>query len=244
MKYLKIIFVLFIFISCDVSSISEKDANNPSKLKVNISIQDSPNDNLLNQIKVKLTDGKKQIINNRIKILVNGEPLELFVKQELYYTKKSYYRTTNLLRSNSYYFEIILPDSTLYPLAFLKPLKKNDSAKFYIPEKIPINENLRLEWKNINLETVLEVWKLVHEKKNINSHYGGRYAESTIIDTINSKNGNYEISKSFYEDSLSVADYLMIRLDHQEEGLINPNFIKNSGITYNYTIEETIKIEN
>jgi len=238
-----LILSLFILFSCDVSSISESDINKISKFKVNIYIYDGDKDHLLNKLRVKLSDGKKQIINEKIKILLNGKPLELYVKQELYYTKTSFYRATNLLRNDSYYFEIILPDSTKYPLAFVKPLKKSDSAKFYIPKKNSYNENVTLEWKNIKTPTKLEVWKLVHNKKNINQHSGGRYAASTIIDNINSKSGKYTIPKSFFEDSLTVANYLNVRLNRKENGLISPNLLGNSSITYNYTIEETIHLK-
>lgn len=243
MKYYKLIIILFIFCGCDVSSISDLDSNNLSKLKVRISIQDGSKDHLLNELRVKLSDGKKQIINDKIKILLNGKPLDLYVKKELYYTKTSFYRGINLQRNDSYYFEIILPDSTKHPLAYIKPLKKSDSVKFYIPKKNSHHENVTLEWKNINTPTTLEVWKLVHNKKNSNEHSGGRYAASTIIDTINSRNGKYTISKSFFEDSLTVANYLQVRLNKQESGLLNPKLLKNSHIIYNYTIEKTIDVK-
>lgn len=242
MKFYKLIFIFFIFNACDVSSISDADTNNLSKLRAKIFIQDGTKDKLLNRVKVELTDGKKQIINEKIKILLNGKPLELFVKEELYYTKTSFYRDTNLLRHDSYYFQIILPDSTIHPLGYLNPTKKSDSAQFYIPKKKYRNENFTLEWKNINTPTKLEAWKLVRLKKDSMKSSGGRYAESTIIDTINLKNGKYIIPKSFFEDSLTTAHHLEIRLNHQEDGLINPKFKKNSSITYNYTIEETIDI--
>ena len=229
--------------SCDVSTISETDTNNISKLKVNIYIQDGPEGDFSNQIKVELTDGKKQIINEKIKILLNEKPLELFVKDELYYTKKSFYRTPKFQASDSYYFKIILPDSTIYPLAFFKPLKKRDSTRFLIPKQNSRNEDFTLEWKNVNSKTTLEIWKLVHHKKNIREHSGGRYAKSTITNTINSKNGKYTVPRSYFEDSLSVADYLKVRINNQENGLINPKLLYTSTIIYNYTIEETINLK-
>jgi len=243
MKYYKIILILFAFTSCDVSTISKNDTKNISKLKANIYIQDDGKDELLNEIKVNLTDGKKQIINNKITILLNGKPLELFVKQELYYTTTSFYKDTNLVRRNSYYFEIILPDSTKYPLAFLKPLKKKDSAKFYIPKEASRNENVTLMWKNINTPAKLEVWKLVHPKKKNNEHSGSRHAETKILESINSKSGKYIIPKSFLTDSLTVTDYLKVRLNKQENGLINPKLLIGSSITYDYTIEDRIDIK-
>ena len=88
MKYRTLILLLFIFSGCDVSTISDVDAKNITKLKVNILIQDGNKLNSLNSIKVFLTDGKKQIINEDIKIILNDSPLNLFVQNELYYTKK------------------------------------------------------------------------------------------------------------------------------------------------------------
>ncbi len=241
MKYYKIILILFAFTSCDVSTISKNDTKNISKLKVNIYIQNDGKDELLNKIKVNLTDGKKQIINKKITILLNGKPLELFVKQELYYTTTSFYRDTNLVRRNSYYFEIILPDSTKYPIAFLKPLKRSDSAQFYIP-KTSKNENITLTWKNINTPTTLEVWKIVQpkNKKEIKEHSVGNHSATKIKETINTKNGKYIIPQSFLEDSLTTVNYLKVRFNKQESGLINPKLLIGSSITYDYTIEDRI----
>lgn len=243
MKYYKLLFIYLILSSCDVSLLSDADSKNINKLKVNITIQDGTTSNTLDQVKVHLTDGKKQIINEGIKILMNGKPLELFVQQDLYYTKTSFYRDTSLIRSNSYYFEIMLSDSTVHPIAYLKPLKKSENAEIIVRQKAPRNEDLSLQWKNINMPSKLEVWKLMHLKKDPNMHSGGRYAETTMIDTLSSKSGKKIIPKSFFEDSLEVADYIKIRLDNQQEGLVNPQLLKNSTIIYNYIIEETVAIE-
>ena len=244
MKYYKLLLILLGFTSCDAATISEKDTKNLSKLKVNIYIKDGNKDELLNSIKVKLTDGKKQIINDKIKILLNGKPLKLFVRTGNYYDKHSSYSTDDLLRKESYYFEIILSDSTKYPLAFLKPLKRNDSAKFYIP-KTSENENITLTWKNINTPTTLEVWKIVQpkNKKEIKKNAVGNHSATKIKETINTKNGKYIIPKSFLEDSLTTVNYVKVRLNKQEIGLINPKLMTNSSITYDYTIEEVIDIK-
>jgi len=242
MKFYTTIFFFLLFFSCDVSFVSIKNAKDISKIKVSIYIEDGVKDKSLDHIMVKLSDGKKQIINKGIRILLNSEPLELFIKEELYYTKLSYYKSNNLLRKDSYYFEIILPDNTKYPLAFIKPITEIEKTKFLIPEKIFRNENFSIEWENEKSTSQIEIWKLVHLKTNVNEHSGGRYAKSTIIDTLRTKQGNYIVPSSYYEDSLSIADYLKVRLDHQEKGLINPKLLKNSEITYNYTFEKTINI--
>jgi len=167
MKYYSILFILFVFNSCDnVSILSNSDASNLAKIKVNITIKDGTKKNSLDYVKVKLSDGKKQIINKNIKILLNSKPLELFVRQGNYYEKHAYYGTDDLLRNESYYFEIILPDSSKYPLAFIKPLKRRDNA-----------------------------------------------------------------------------DYLKVSLNSKENGLVNPELMLNSKISYTYVVEETIDLE-
>jgi hypothetical protein len=239
MRYFKIILVFFMLASCDVSTISEADAKNLAKLKVHISIHD---ENSLDELKVQLSDGKKKIINDKIAILLNGKPLELFVKQDLYYTKTSFYRDTSLIRRESYYFEIILPDSTKHPIAYIKPFKKSERSKFYIPKEKSSNENISLTWENAHATTALQIWKSVH-KKDVTKNSAGRLAETSIRDTLHSKSGKYVIPKSFYEDPLTVTDYLIIRLNQMDKGLINPELIENSSITYDYTIEEIIHID-
>ena len=114
MKYYGVLFVLFLFSSCDVSTLSNADASDLAKLKVNILIQDGNKSDALDYIKVKLTDGKKQIINENISILINDLPLDLYVKDDLYYTKTSFYKTDSLARKEAYYFEIILPISCYF----------------------------------------------------------------------------------------------------------------------------------
>ncbi len=212
---------------------------------MNIYIKDENKEELLSEIKVNLTDGKKQIINDKIKVLLNGKPLKLFVRTGNYYDKHSSYSTDDLLRNESYYFEIILPDSTKYPLAFLKPLKRSDSAQFYFPKVFYENENIRLAWKNINIPTTLEVLKLVRpkNKKEIKKDTIGNYSATKIKEIINTKNGKYTIPKSFLKDSLTTVNYIKVRLNKQEIGLINPKLMINSSITYDYTIEERIDVK-
>ncbi|NQY29457.1 MAG: hypothetical protein HRT69_08295 [Flavobacteriaceae bacterium] len=243
MKYYSILFILFVFSSCNVSTLSNSDATNLAKMKVNITIQDGTKKNSLDYIEVKLSDGKKQIINKNIKIILNNKPLELFVRQGNYYDKYPWYGTDDLLRNESYYFEIVLPDSTKYPLAFIKPLKRRDNAKFNIPKKNSKNKDLKLEWENINSLTNVEIWKIVHLKAKPNMHSGGRYAETTIHHTINTESGKYTVPKLFFEDSLTITDYLIIRLSSKESGLINPELILNSKISYTYLVEKTIDLE-
>lgn len=236
---LSLLFILILVISCDVSTISDKELKNISNIKANIYIQDYNEGDCLNKIIVYVTDGKKQIISNLIKIKVNEIPLELIVRQELYYTKKSYYTVHNFIRSECYYFEITLPDSTIYPLAFIKPSNINDSLEFNIPQVISREKDFTLNWENINLPAELKIWKGV-QKKDTKEHSGGEYAETTISKSINSKTGEFIIPKSYFEDSVSIANYLKVTCNHREFGLINPRLLINSDIVYDFKLKGTI----
>ena len=240
MKYYNLIFLLLIFSGCDVSTISDADAKNISKLKAEILIEDGDKKNALNYIKVYLTDGKKQIINADIKVLLNNKPLKLLVRQGNYYDKYSFYSTDSLSRNESYYFEIILPDSTKYPLAFVKPHKEYRNAKFNLPESLSLNEDFVLQWENLNTPYELDIVKgtevKVKRAENIteSAHAGRR------IDTLKAKAGKLIIPKSYFEDSLTFTKYLEIKLNGKESGLTNPLLLESSEIIFNHNIEKTI----
>ena len=230
-----------IFQSCNTTTLSEKEANNILNYKVKVIIEDGNKDNSLNKINVFLSNGKKNIINENIQIQLNGKPLKLFVRTGNYYDKYPVYRTDDLERNEAYYFEIILPDSTKYPVAYIKPTKI--TSEFNFPKNLHLDKDFVINWKNNNLSADVEIWKGVHKKDNPNEYGGGRYAESTLHHKINTENGNYRIPKLFYEDSLTIAHYLETRISSMESGLINPKFITNSEIMYNYLIEKTIWVE-
>lgn len=242
MRYYNIIFLLLLFQGCNTTTLSEIEANNISNIQVKILIEDGIKKTSLNKINVYISNGEKRIINENIKVLLNGQPLKLFIRTGNYYDKYPVYLTDDLVRRESYYFEIILPDSAKYPIAYIKPSKI--TSKFNFPKNISLDEDFVLNWKTNNTLANVELWKLVHQKDKTNMHSGGRYAKSTIHHTINTKKGNYKVPKLFYEDSLTIADYLKIRISSEEGGLINPKLITNSKISYTYAIEQTISLEN
>jgi len=242
MRYYKILFIVLIFQSCNTITLPEREANNISNIQVEILIEDGFKEKALNKINAYLSNGEKRIINKNIKIQLNGKPLELFVRTGNYYDKYPVYRTDDLVRRESYYFEIILPDSTKYPIAYIKPGKR--TSEFNFAKNISLDNDFVLEWENNNVSANLELWKVVHQKDKPNIISGGRYAESTIHHTINTENGSYKVPKLFYEDSLTIAHYLKFRLSSMESGLVNPELISNSKISYTYVIEETIDFED
>ncbi len=94
-----------------------------------------------------------------------------------------------------------------------------------------------------NISVDVEIWKGAHRKDDPNQHSGGRYAESTIYHKIDTEIGSYKVSKLFYEDSLTITDYLEVRISGTVGGLINPKLRNNSKISYNYVIEKIIRVE-
>lgn len=243
LRYFGLIFISFLFIACDVSMISDTDAKNIAKLRVNILIEDGPKDNSLNSVKVFLSDGKKQIINKDINVVLNGLLLDLYTKDELYHTTTSFYRTDSLSRRDSYYFEIVLPDGIKYPLAFIKPLEKDSTAMFSIPEEIFQNEDFSLKWNNLSVPHKLDFIKRIKAKDNTAENIKGYAYDDRRLDTLNTKEGEYIIPKSYFEDSLTVTTFLEIALTRKENGLTNPKLLPNSDIIYNYGIEKIIHFE-
>lgn len=240
MKYAVVIFVLFVVSNCDVSTLSNADATDLAKIKVNILIQDGSKEKELDFVKVKLTDGKKQIINENISILLNDLPMDLYVKNDLYYTKKSFYKTDSLLRKEAYYFEIILPDSTRHALAHIKPTSSEDEAKFTMPKEVFPNEDFVLKWKQLKTPHELKIIKGVEVKEKSAENITEYGYEGRRIDTLNKRNGTYVIPKAYFMDSLTITRYLNVELSRKENGLIHSNLIKNSAINYHHLTEQTI----
>lgn len=244
MKYYKLLIITLILFSCDVSKISETKKVSLAKVKVIIEIQDRFKNKMLTSIKVKLSDGKKQIISKKIKVLLNDIPLDLYVKKDLYYTKTSYYRTDSLTRKDSYYFEIILPDSTRHPLAFIKPKSINVNTKFNIPKKTSVLDDVILKWENLYTPHLVEVTKGIQLKKKNSENVTYHEFRKRNVDTLSKIASTYIIPKSFLIDSLSTTNYLDIKISRKENGLLNPYLKKNSVITYNHSINKTIAVEN
>ncbi|MFD2910206.1 hypothetical protein ACFSX9_15860 [Flavobacterium ardleyense] len=232
---------LFLLISCDQSMLSDKELNDLSNMQVNIHLDEDLDNEEEKDIYVYLTDGKKQIINDKIIIKVNDLPLELSVRQELYYTKKSCYILPDFPTSESYYFEIILPDSTVYPLAYLKPKLKNKTFEFQVPKIASRHNDVVLQWKNLSIPSEMTVSKNV-ESKTSAEESGGMDSDQTIVENIKTKTGTFLIPRKFLEDEVNKTNYAEIALNHRESGLINPKLKVNSTIFYDSKIERTIEI--
>lgn len=242
MKYYKLILIALVLSSCDVSTLSKSEEITLEKIKVNIHI--SQDTKKVNYLKVKLTDGKKQIINKNIKVLLNNMPLELYVKNNLYYTKTSYYTASNFAKNNFYYFELILPNETKHSLAFIKPKTENETVIFNIPDSLAVNKDFVIRWKQLNTPHQIEIIKDDEAKHQVIKN---RIEYGFIVKPLKKltkKAGKYTIPKAYIKDSLTTAKYFDIVLSRKEYGLINSSLLKNSEITYHHSIEKKIHLKN
>ena len=238
LRFLSLLLALLTLVSCDVSTISDEELTKTSNIYAYMYIKDGIDSNYVSQIKIRITDGDKQIINDKIKIFVNEIPLLLTIKNELYYTKKSWYSIDKLPRSTSYYLQILLPDSTLHPLGFIQPARIPDNLNF--PTTFSDTEDLALDWQNIPLPAQLTIWRGTRNK--ISQKYGGNENEpSTIKHPISSNTGQYVLPKSYFEDSVSVTHALNVTLNHTETGLTNPLLLPNSKILYEWEVKQKLQ---
>ncbi|WP_179376044.1 hypothetical protein [Winogradskyella wichelsiae] len=241
MKNLKLLLLLLIFSSCDVSTLGGKSANDLSKYKATILIETDNKKDDLRRIKVSLSDGDKQIINDEVKILVNNIPMELYVKDELYYTKTSFYTTDSLSKKASYYFEIILPDSTKHALAFIKPQKENDLTKFLIPDAALKSQSFTLKWSHLFTPYRLHFLKRFELPESENNT-STSYDNGVTIDTLRTKKGAYTIPKLYFTDSKNNIDELSITLSREETGLMNIKLINGSSLTFRHNIYKKVVV--
>ena len=241
MKYFTILIAFFFLQSCEVSSISDKKASDLRNLEARILITTmGSGENATDYFSLYLSDGKKQIINDNIKILLNDVPMILIVTHKPFYQKSSVYTTDELTQSATYYVEIILPDGTKHPLAFIKPFKRNADATFQIPKSVLISEDLTFTWKELNFSPNVEIWKSSGSLKTPTGN--NRFSAATVHHTIATASGSYTLPKSFYKDSLSLADYVHIRVSDVADGLMNDKLLQDSEITHTYEIEKTVPL--
>ncbi|NRR92418.1 hypothetical protein HSX10_12645 [Winogradskyella undariae] len=242
MKNLKLLLLLLIFSRCDVSTLGGKAVNDLSKYKATILIETNNKKEDLRRIKVSLSDGDKQIINDEVKILVNNIPMELYVKDELYYTKTSFYTTDSLSKKASYYFEIILPDSTKHALAFIKPNEAYNLTKFEIPDTIYDANSMRIKWTNLLTPHQLKFNKFIEKPKPADNITSNAY-DGVTIDSLKTKHGEYKIPKSYLMDSENTIKNVSITLNREQTGLVNLNMLPNSSIVFSHTIYKTVMVD-
>ena len=140
-KYYNIIIIsLIVLQSCNTTTLSKEELKNISNIRSEIVIEDGVKENSLNDVSVILYNGDKRISNDNIQVQLNGKQLNLHVSVGNYYDRYPVYTTDNLERNESYYFEIILPDSTKYPLAFIKPNKI--TSEFNFPKNMFLDKDL------------------------------------------------------------------------------------------------------
>lgn len=225
---------MVLLVSCDVSSISNRKLNDISNIKANIYIEYDLVSGKRNDLLVYITDGEDQIINPNLKVYVNDSLMSLRVRQDMYYTKKSWYAIDDFPNSESYYFQIVTPDSVKHALAFIKPSTPPKNLHFELPKKHISSQDLTLKWEHILTPATLRIWKETAE-----------YGEGKILEDITETTGNYNIPQTyFHKDSTRLVSYISIRLNHRETGLVNPKLMQGSNILYNFKTKQDIDIEN
>lgn len=225
--------LILLLASCDVSSISDEKLNKISNIKANIYMKYDLISGERNNLLVYITDGDKQIINPNLKVYVNDSLMSLSVRQDMYYTKKSWYAIDDLPDAESYYFQIVTPDSIKHALAFIKPSALPENLHFDLPKTHISSKNFTLYWEHILTPSTLRIWQETAE-----------YGEGKIMEDITETTGNYTIPQTYFrKDSTRLISYFNVRLNHRETGLVNPKLMQGSDILCNFKIEQDIDIE-
>ncbi len=240
-KTLLVVSGISLLLSCNSSSLSNAQITTLNNIGAKILIQQDPYRENINHISIYLFDKKdKQIGNENIKIRVNNKDLSLGIKKGLYYTKSMRYTGNNIPFSDDYYFELMLSDSTIVPLAYIKaiPLVKKEFITY--KKEIPIDSVTTVAWDSLKAFNHLAIWKSTKENDS-NTYSGGPYAESTIRQKIEGS-GSYTVPLSYYRDSTTTITDLTFEFHAMKQGLIHPDLLPKSNITVKSGIERRIRI--
>ena len=181
--------LFFLCVSCDVSSLSEQPIYEIELIGADVIVTDIAKTPQIDDIEVRLFDKKgKQIKSESINVRVNNVPLPLYVVHELYYTKKIRYKLRDFPFTESLYFDIIMSDSTVIPLAHVKPVANQEN--FTIPKKWDSSEDIKIHWQAGHELDQIQLWKNYVK-------YDSTQTSTSLYSEINPGPGQYTIRKNY-----------------------------------------------
>jgi len=203
-----------------------------SEVKAEIEIYQSLTNKNDNIVTVILYDKKnKEIGNESINIWVNQKATDYQIMQNLYYTKKHYYRIEHVQPENGQYdLQIQLANGKKFFLGNASTLTTSSPNNIIYNKEASLNQDFSIQWSNLYDVNRLCISKSVEieNKENTNIHSFIEGPTDTI--RINA-DGNYQIAweKLLFnpKEKLSTMSFTFIA---QKKGTLNPLLLKGSSI--------------
>lgn len=230
-KVLLMITGILTLFGCTNSPLSHQQILNIDTLRAEITIQQDPYHSEKNSVTVRLSDtDNKQINNDAIIITVNNQALDLYTKQEAYYTEFVSYVAENIQGDDSFYFEIMLWDDQIFPLAYIKQIMPITSESISYPKMVKITNDAVVEWSDLGEFNHFTLWKSYYTNNDSRSLGGWIYNESTITEVIDTVQGEHITPSSFYYDATTTATSLNIGFEARKQWLMHPQLLTGSTI--------------
>jgi len=247
MSFTKTLFILFMLsqlMSCDNSTLSNEKITSLHGIGANILINQSPYNLNENYITVKLFDRSgEQIGNPDITIRVNDQDLRLKIQKGKYTlrSKTMTYYGQHIPVSDAYDFDLILSDSTIVPLAYIKVIpvvKKND---IIVTEELPIDSPITIMWENLKeFDNLMIICSLAYRP---DTDYSDKQDPSNINQKIKEK-GTYTVPRTYCQDPAAIETIVRFRFHVIKSGLIQPDLLANSKISIQSEIIRNTGIGN
>jgi hypothetical protein len=225
--------------SCN-SKLSTGKVEEIALIGANIEITQNPTDKKDNGISIDLFDDNgNSIINDSIKIILNGVEGELFHIKGLYYTDNSHYDFSNVPVNDKYIVEIKLTDGKKYLLGTINALSEEKIENIECLAKGDFNNDFLIKWHNLIDIDELSIFVGMTEKTANVTTMSQR--DEKIIKIKN--NGSYIIPRSEYKDSKSTINGITFNFRTTKIGIINPKLLESSKISIKKSIEKYVPFE-
>lgn len=237
LRILIVISVALLAVSCNQSSLTNKDLRDIAVIKAEIEIHQNLEKQGDNYTRVELYDSDNhEIRNDTVKVFINGTKLDYIIKDELYYTKDYYYLSQNVTPiNNKYRLEIELPNGKRFFLAEIKALKPIKEQDVIHAKSGNLDTDFVFSWKNMG-----DVNQLIIEKsiKTTNPKEPTVTTYNSEMDTVKiSSIGRHVIPKAAKNEQVSILNFIA-----NQVGTVHPRLLKDSKITITGELE--IRLEN
>ena len=247
------IIILFAFttllFSCNrKSDLSEGKVEDSGLIKVNILLhQDLTKQNVRYIIANILDKEGYPIVNDSIKVTVNGQLLQSITTPNMGTFDYSYETETDVPIADEYLFEIELTDGKKYILGSIIPIQKMNekdivcsvcSSPAVWSEKGDLSQDVTISWQNLKEINELSVYK---KYKSIKPDSTNNYQNDNneIFEKIESS-GKYTVSKTEYIKNNMPIEFIVFGFKASKEGKINPDLVAGSKIIIEGKIEKDI----
>lgn len=233
--------VSVLLVSCIPSELSKQPVTALSLIQAEVGIYQSLDDKKENELNVVLYDSaRREIMNDSLRLFVNGKELEYILKKGWYYSKSGYYYASNVnIDEGIYQVDILLTNGKRYHLAKVGAFRESTEKDIVFEKPIGADQDLVIAWKNLADVSLLNITRSMRLNHNPDSNI--TTFTPTSQDTLRiAGSGRYVIPRDSLKTARETAEGVSLEFIAQRQGKVNVNLMKGSSIYITGKLEKSI----